>query len=1194
MIFHNTQTRPTRRPGTTLLVTLILTTVALLAAVGIVVGLILMRWLFQGDQNYEFVYRRLEEKFGWTAVLMPVGFAFFVLWLILFLRQPGTLRQLFTGIGFPKVLSDIVLFWTPLAFGVTFLGGAALTIAAAAAPELIPWFTDPLVQGAVTLGPWAFYFLLIVVLSLVGICYQAPLNLISLGVFVVLAAVYVPVAYMARDTFSWWVVLTPFLVVGLVYVALTYERDAQSINVWWASFLGLLRCVVYTTLAFVFLLPGCQKYDRTETHSRVLVLVDVSGSMTARDGEARGGEAPDVVPTRQDKVISLLCNAYGLSAKEPAQRTFVEHLLQRSPVVFYRFGGVADKEPVFFTPDGKVWDRDQFTAWLNPDKSKLPVVPDDDPKKEKKDKDRREQEALIDRLRTGTDIAAPALEVVQKEAAAGNIQAVVIFSDGQRNKGGDEAVKELLERAANPKRRMHIITVGVGEYRQPVRIRLNPLRAPSGTRPDDGPFAIRVPVFGDGLADQKFTVNLWTRKAKDREGKAIPDAKWLPIGEPKQGQFKGGGDHPFDEIEFQVDLEKLTGIKAKEDEKGLLQGTWEFVAKIPRHARETGSAAEHVSDPATPVLVLDRKLRVLLFASGPSRDYQFARTMFYREVMDKRVDMSILLQTAGREDVDQDVDGQRLLTRFPDQLGKVDPENKYTNLKEYDVVISFDADWIKLAQDNPESIQLLKKWVTENGGSLIFIGGPIYTDRLARPAGGEMGKKLTPLFEILPVTLNDSVLLGLEGKRAPDRTRPWPLKFTGNAKSFDFLKLDEKSTEPLAGWNEYFWVGKAPEPGKQPKRGFFSYHPVESIKPTAEVLATFDDPEAPRIMDGKYEMPYLVSLRAGKGKTFYIGSGELWRLRLFKQAFYERFLMKLTRFVSAGGQSSKVGKFSMATEYVTGNIVVEAEVLDKDEQPLGPERKPEVTIVRPSNYDSKIDRATPDKVQLSAKKESRAGGVFAGTFPAETTGTYMVKLEIPGAEPFSHTFNVTAPNVEMGNLRTNFDHLHQLATEAGPLLERLDADTRQRVLSALERPGGVPDKDGKNAARLFFKLPAAGIVPVLLRKVPPDVNSVKGKFEDLWDKGTELGYEMRLDHVLMITLGSIGLLASAILFFLGRWIVGTGVLAGTLIAVLTVLLVHVFGQPDWVMMPIEMSTILGIVVGLLSVEWLTRKLLKLA
>ncbi|MCI0457401.1 MAG: hypothetical protein L0Z62_10570 [Gemmataceae bacterium] len=1194
MRLPSTPSRPPGRRGGTLLITLILLTIAVVAAIGILVGLMLVRLLFRGDPQYEFVYRRLEETFGWTAVLAPVGFAFFVLWLILFLRQPHTLRQLLTGLHFPKLLTDLILVWLALALLTWFVIALGLCITAWSGSEMLSGLTLPY-QVLLLFGPWAVYFLLIVLTSLAGICVRAPLNLIPLGVFLVLASAYAPLAYVSREMFSWWIILGPFLVIGLVYVALTYERDAHSINAWWASFLGILRCAVYATLAFVFLLPGCQKYDRSETPSRILVMVDVSGSMTARDDEPRPGEPIKNLLTRQDKVINKLLAAYPL-AKNGQARSFVEHVLEKSPVVFYRFGGVADQKPQFFTAAGDVWNKEQFSAWLNPDKRKLEPVKPDDPEREAKEKELRETRELYEKLVTATDVGGSALEVVQRASAGGNIQAVILFSDGQRNKGSDDAVRELLLRASNPKRPIHIFTVGVGEYRQPVAIRLLPLRAPTAVRPDDGPFMVRVPVFGDGLQDQKFKVTLWARKAKDSEGKPIPNAKLIQVGEEKEGQFKGAGEHPYDELEYSVDLEKLTGVKHKTDTKKVLEGTWEFVAKIPRNPREVMEEAEHVSKPATSVLVQDRKLRVLLFASGPSRDYQFARTMFAREVDDKRVELSVFLQSAGTEDVNQDVDGSRLLSRFPDQpIDKpADPGSPYTHLKAYDVVISFDADWIKVAQTSPQALDNLEKWVSEEGGALIFIGGPIYTDRLARPGGpggGEIGKTLAPLFKILPVTLNDSVLLGLEGRKGPDRSRPWPLEFSGNAKSYDFLKLDDDDPEPLSGWNMFFWGQKLPEPGKLPKRGMHSYHPVEKIQPTAEVLATFNDPNAPRIMDGKYGQPYFVSMRAGKGKSFYVGSGELWRLRLYKQAYYERFMLKLTRFVSAGSSSKRFGKFSMSPQYSTGNITIEAEIFDKEGRPLGDEFKPEAIIVRPENFDPKVDRVTPEKLQLTAKKGSK--GIFVGTLPVETTGVYTIKIAIPGAEPFSHTFTVIAPDLEMGNLRTNFDHLYQIATEATALLGRLDDATRDEILQALDRPKGAAI-DNKNAPRLFFKLSSAGEIPKLLTKVPPEVNSVKGKFEDLWDKGTELGWKLEFHWVMMIAVGAIGLLATAILFFIGRWIVATCILVASLLIVLGFFLTDVIWRPDWIVMPIEMATVLGIVVGLLAMEWLTRKLLKLA
>ena len=227
----------------------------------------------------------------------------------------------------------------------------------------------------------------------------------------------------------------------------------------------------------MFLLPGCQKYDRSETHSRVLVLVDVSASMTARDDEPLCWPGAQRLPTRQD-VIDLLCKEYESErAKDPANRTFVQHVLNCSPVVLLPLRRRRRQGAGVLRPGGpEVWDEGgKSTEWLNPDKSKLPVAKDDDPAKEKKDSDRRECERILHKkMRNGTDIAAPVLELVQKESAAQSLP-----SDGQAKKAGaDEAVKELLEDARRTRiRRMHVITVGVGEYRQPVRVRLNPLRA---------------------------------------------------------------------------------------------------------------------------------------------------------------------------------------------------------------------------------------------------------------------------------------------------------------------------------------------------------------------------------------------------------------------------------------------------------------------------------------------------------------------------------------------------------------------------------------------------------------------------------------------------------------------------------------------------------------------------------------------
>src|SRR5262249_34110037 len=170
----------------------------------------------------------------------------------------------------------------------------------------------------------------------------------------------------------------------------------------------------------------------------------------------------------------------------------------------------------------------------------------------------------------------------------------------------DDAAEALVRRASDPDNRVHIITVGVGEYKQPVRIRIEPLRAPSLLRPDSGTFHVRVPVFGEGLPDEEFKVELYAIRIKDKSGNAlIKDRKSYQftakdlvkvktktkggqeeIKTFKTGKFKGEGLFPFDEVVFEVNLEEHTGIKAKEDPKGNLQGTWEFVARVARHKNE--------------------------------------------------------------------------------------------------------------------------------------------------------------------------------------------------------------------------------------------------------------------------------------------------------------------------------------------------------------------------------------------------------------------------------------------------------------------------------------------------------------------------------------------------------------------------------------------------------------------------------
>src|SRR5262249_32276919 len=150
--------------------------------------------------------------------------------------------------------------------------------------------------------------------------------LITVGIVTFCSLLYLGVAALFKDVFSWYLILAPFLLVALVYVVLMYVRDSHSVNGLWALFLGSLRVLVYGSLACVFLLPSCQHFDTTRRESKVIVVFDVSRSMHWKDEIAKTPEEEKALLSRQDKVIKFLLTRYaGQESKE--QRTFIEHLL---------------------------------------------------------------------------------------------------------------------------------------------------------------------------------------------------------------------------------------------------------------------------------------------------------------------------------------------------------------------------------------------------------------------------------------------------------------------------------------------------------------------------------------------------------------------------------------------------------------------------------------------------------------------------------------------------------------------------------------------------------------------------------------------------------------------------------------------------------------------------------------------------
>jgi hypothetical protein len=960
-----------------------------------------------------------------------------------------------------------------------------------------------------------------------------------------------------NPTLSWPLVLGPLMLLAFFFVGLMYYRDAVSVGAIWATFLGLLRSLVYVTLGFVFLLPAVQEYNRTEKESKVVMLLDVSDSMLSVDDLPERGQLVEKLPKRQDKIIQFLTDD---------QIQFLKRLHQTNPVTCYRFGQELDEDAKEY-PRGSSWSKEELSDWLKIDPEQKALRKqitaaerklEDAKRREDKDAiERLEREVkhlqrkaeLEPRLASGTNIGDSLLKVFDREK--GNMpQGIILISDGQNNEGKEQAYRDLANLAEKAK--VPILCIGVGKYREPISIKVGDIEAPRTARPDE-PFPVQVPVTAQGLKGKPFEVLLEIKQVQDKEGKPLKGETTVL---KEKGRHRAG---EAERVKFDIDVGKLKKIDPKADAAGELEGTWEFKARVARDPMEAFDKPFHETEHVTRVLVQKKPLRVLLFAGGPSKEYQFVRTLLYREVKEKRMIMGIYLQTGKGEEIDQDVDKEWLLDHFP-KYRVLDPkmnpqEDEPYVLFKYDLIIAFDPDWSAV---DPESLKMLKEWVYEGGGGLIILAGPVNTYQLALPADREI---MQPVLDLYPVEPDDNRLFGLGEGFNPTTKHPLVFKNV-NEKSHEFMKLDEKGKGATAGWNEFFYGDPEPPDGAELIRGFYSYYPVKSVKSVANVLAEFPVDKALAV--GKENQPYIVTMTPGTGKVVFIGSHEMWRLRMCKVSWHERFWIKLARYAGQGkaGKLQAYGDANIPERMVVGDKKrIEYRLRGLDLKPLRRDivkdasKRPKVIIHRPPTkdgkpFDTRLDPQTPGEVYLVPKPNPRNedDGWFMADFPIMTPGEYKFELKIPTTpEVIRTTVLVERPNPELDNLRPDLNRLYRIASDIERILPRITKDDVKEKLKALKGPQDEADPNAaaREGKKLYFDLDSASLIPDLM-VTEYDRKRTKGKDTPIWDMGWDVGKTFDDDS----------------------W--------------------YVFGQP------FRFPYVMLIVVGLLSAEWLTRKLLKLA
>jgi hypothetical protein len=226
-----------------------------------------------------------------------------------------------------------------------------------------------------------------------------------------------------------------------------------------------------------------------------------------------------------------------------------------------------------------------------------------------------------------------------------------------------------------------------------------------------------------------------------------------------------------------------------------------------------------------------------------------------------------------------------------------------------------------------------------------------------------------------------------------------------------------------------------------------------------------------------------------------------------------------------------------STHVANKPIEFEGKFEGKDGEPLAPSPKvPAVQVAAPPGLP---DSVGPKPFEMQAKPNGE--GWFSGRFQVRAAGDYSLTVKNPETgDSLTQRFTVKDANPEMDNTRPDFQTMYELASEADDVLGRMTDAERQEIKRSLQRPKMESDSQADNKddkVRLYFDLKNAQLIPMCMR---PDVQTLRnrGPIQDLWDDG--------------------------------------------------------FVVWDREPQPVTMSYVLLAVVGLLSLEWLTRKLLRLA
>lgn len=411
-------------------------------------------------------------------------------------------------------------------------------------------------------------------------------------------------------------------------------------------------------------------------------------------------------------------------------------------------------------------------------------------------------------------------------------------------------------------------------------------------------------------------------------------------------------------------------------------GVWEYFVRTNPPAGTIELSGDD-NERRKSINVVDRKTRVMVVAGGPMRDYRFVRNMLFRHAA---IQTDVWLQSSDPAGAISQ-ESNKLLTEFPDTK---------ESLFEYDVILAFDPDWSALS---PEQIDLMREWLFAQAGGLILVAGDVFTPAIPREP------TLEKIHELYPVILERRLRRSRNSQKV---AQAWKFDFTREGLEAGFLDVTEDLVASSELWDEF--------------TGVYSSYPTEGAKAGATTYAYFSDPEA----QNSFGQPILLASQYyGAGRTIYLGSPEMWRLRTIDEVYYDRFWTKVIR--EAGQARLKRGNnrgtlLLERTQYVLGQTVrVRGQILNPQFEPFTADS------VTADVYDP---QGRPMVPPVRMQTDTGRPGQFVGNFRVSIPGVWRIELPIPQSRDLlSEKIDVVLPNLETDNARQNAQLLRQIAED---------------------------------------------------------------------------------------------------------------------------------------------------------------------